>query len=185
MPPISLSHRRASLIARSPPPPPPPLAVMTGNRALAPHLTDACLHNSSLVKCGAAPSERLLTARPLRRSSPITAIFRGGASRRRSGARTKEPSRCLGVALGDSRAGRHIGGSEEAWDARGHVPAPPSPPQSGPFCSHSATDAPPLAAPTAAKLCSGDKCSNHSPPPTPPPPPCDRDAPPRLLAPRR
>lgn len=39
---------------------------------------------------------------------------------------------------------------------------PPPPPQSGPFCSHSAADAPPLAALTDAKLCSGDKRGNGS-----------------------
>lgn len=40
------------------------------------------------------------------------------------------------------------------------------PTQSGPFCSHSVADAPPLAALMDAKLCSGDKRRDRSPRPT-------------------
>lgn len=81
---------------------------------------------------------------------------------------------------GKGRARRRIGGSAEASEALGHVPAPPSPTQSGPFCSHSVADAPPLAALMDAKLRSGDKCSNRSPRPTRA---FNRDARRRLLAP--
>lgn len=125
MPPISLSHRRASLIARR--------SVMTANRALVPHLTDACLHSSSLVKCGSAPSERLLTACPSdgpRRQRRVD----GRGSRRILGRR----SACcvLGLNKGTKQVfGGRVGEQpssaahwrEEAWDAGGHVPAPPSP----------------------------------------------------------
>lgn len=37
------------------------------------------------------------------------------------------PSRCLALCWGNRAAQQHIGGSEEASDAPGHVPRPPSP----------------------------------------------------------
>lgn len=46
------------------------------------------------------------------------------------------------------------------------IPLPAPPTQSGPFCSHSVADAPPLAALMDTKLCSGDKRGNHAPRPT-------------------
>lgn len=45
------------------------------------------------------------------------------------------PSRCLALCWGNRAAQRHIGGSEEASDAPGHVPGPPLPSSHNLACS--------------------------------------------------
>lgn len=72
------------------------------------------------------------------------------------------PSRCLAARRGNRASStahwRIRGGFRCTWSrAKASLPT-----QSGPFCSHSVADAPPLAALMDAKLCSGDKCRDHS-----------------------
>ena len=71
------------------------------------------------------------------------------------------PSRCLALCWGNRAAHQHIGGSEEASDAPGHVPRPPSP--------HNLACSVPTQWQTHLRWqlwwtlnSSGDKCRDHS-----------------------
>lgn len=70
------------------------------------------------------------------------------------------PSRCLAVCWGNRAAQHHIGGSEEASDAPGHVPRPPSPHNLA--CSVPTQWQTHLRWQLSWTLSSGDKCRDHS-----------------------